>query len=84
MTLRDAVEVAAALYAAGRYEEAAAAYRRALGIAPRNPEILHNLGVALAATHRDDEAAASFAEAAALAPASPSSWLALGHLEFAR
>ena len=84
MTLHEAVDSAAAHYAAGRYEDAAAAYRRALAIAPRNPEILHNLGVALAAAQRTDEAAASFAEAAALAPGSPAPWLALGHLEFAR
>jgi protein O-GlcNAc transferase len=84
MTLHEEVDGAAALYAAGRYDDAVAGYRRALAIAPRNAEILHNLGVALAAAQRGDEAAASFAEAATLSPGSPAPWLALGHLEFGR
>jgi predicted O-linked N-acetylglucosamine transferase (SPINDLY family) len=84
MTLREEIDAASAHYAAGRIDAAVAAYRRARDLAPRNAEILHNLGVALAATSRLDEAAGAFTEAAALAPDSPAPWLALGHLEFGR
>ena len=84
MTLREELDAAAAHYAAGRFDAAVAAYRRARALAPRNAEILHNLGVALAASSHVDDAAGSFAEAATLAPDSPAPWLALGHLEFGR
>src|SRR5947207_1478842 len=83
-TLRAALDAAAQEYAAGRFDAAVAAYRRALQMAPRNADILHNLGVALTAAKQLDEAAASFTEAASHAPDSPAPWLALGHLEFGR
>ena len=83
-TLRAALDAAAQEYATGRFDAAVAAYRRALQMAPRNAEILHNLGVSLAAAKRPDEAAALFTEAASLAPDSPAPRLALGHLEFGR
>ena len=83
-TLRAALDAAAQEYATGRFDAAVVAYRRALQMAPRNAEILHNLGVSLAAAKRPDEAAALFTEAASLAPDSPAPWLALGHLEFGR
>ncbi len=82
--LRDEIDAAGALYANARFEEAAAAYRRALALAPGNAAVMHNLGVALAAAGRSDEAAAALAQAVALAPQALASWLALGHLEFGR
>jgi predicted O-linked N-acetylglucosamine transferase (SPINDLY family) len=75
---------AASHYAAGRYDEALAAYRIALEQAPGNAVILHNLGVALTAARRFDEAETSFRRAAAFAPAAAEPWLALGHLHFGR
>ena len=44
--LRDEIDAAGALYANARFEEAAAAYRRALTLAPGNAAVMHNLGVA--------------------------------------
>lgn len=82
--LQRAIDAAGAHYAGARFDEAAAAYRRALSLAPGNAALLHNLGVALAAGGRADEAAAALTEAVALAPQSQASWLALGHLEFGR
>jgi predicted O-linked N-acetylglucosamine transferase (SPINDLY family) len=82
--LQQAIDAAGAHYASARFDEAAAAYRRALALAPGNAALLHNLGVALAAGGRADEAAAAITEALALAPQSQASWLALGHLEFGR
>ncbi len=82
--LHDLVAVAAAHYAAGRFGEAAAAYRAALRLSPKNPGIVHNLGVALAAAGLADEAAATFRQASALQPFAVSPWLSLGHLEFGR
>lgn len=82
--LREALDAAGNDYAAGRFDAAVAAYRRALQVAPRNPDILHNLGVSLAAAKRLDEAAAALTEAAVLAPDAAATWLALGHLEFSR
>jgi protein O-GlcNAc transferase len=86
MTGSLAAQIAAAAghYAAGRYDEAAAAYRRALALAPSNAGLRHNLGVALAGAGRTDEAASVLAEAARLDPASAAAWLALGYLEFGR
>lgn len=83
-TLRDEVEAAGAYFAAGRIDDAIAAYRRALLQAPGNSAIHHNLAVALAGAGRLDEAAASLHAAATLAPDSSAPRLALGHLEFRR
>ena len=82
--LREEIDVASAHYAGARYDDAIAAYRRALALAPGNAALVHNLGVALAASGRIDEAGAALARAVALAPDSVASWLALGHLEFGR
>ena len=49
MTLREEIDAATAHYAAGRFGAAVAPTARARALAPRNAEILHNLGVALAA-----------------------------------
>ncbi len=82
--LGDEIAAAAGHYAAGRFGEAVAAYRRALGYAPRNAALVHNLGVALAATGDSNEAAACLKQAAAMDQASAAPWLSLGHLEFRR
>ncbi len=82
--LRDEIDAAGAHYAGARFDEAVAAYRRILALAPGNAAVVHNLGVALAAAGRIDEAAAALTEAAALAPQTLATWLALGHLEFGR
>ncbi len=83
-TLGDEIAAAAGHFAAGRFGEAAAAYRRALAISPSNAALQHNLGVALAADGRSDEAAACLRQAAAMDPTSAAPWLSLGHLEFRR
>ncbi len=82
--LREEIDAASAHYAGARYDDAIAAYRRALELAPGNAALVHNLGVALAASGRVDEAGAALATAVALAPEGVASWLALGHLEFGR
>jgi protein O-GlcNAc transferase len=78
------VAAAAAHFAARRFDDAAAAYRRALELQPRNAAIVHNLGVALAAAGRPDEGAERLREAASLDPTSAAPMLALGHLEYRR
>ncbi len=82
--LGDKIAAAAGHYAAGRFGEAVAAYRRAIALAPGNSALWHNLGVALAADGRGDEAAACLRRAAAMDPTSAAPWLSLGHLEFRR
>ena len=47
----------------GRLAEAENAYRAALAIAPADPGVTHNLGVALAAQGRQQEAIGYFEEA---------------------
>jgi predicted O-linked N-acetylglucosamine transferase (SPINDLY family) len=83
-SLDEQATAGAAHYAAGRFDDAQKAYRKALELAPGHAGILHNLGVALAATGELDEAAACFRRAQALQPASAAHSLALGHLEFGR
>jgi protein O-GlcNAc transferase len=82
--LEDEIAAAAGHYAAGRFGEAVAAYRRALALSPGNAALTHNLGVALAALGDADGAAAYLKQAAMLQPASAAPWLSLGHLEFRR
>ncbi len=60
-----------ALHELGRYEEAIAAYRSALEIAPQAGEVHNNRGNSLMALGRFTEAVASFSRAAELLPASP-------------
>jgi len=83
-TQEDDIASAAGHYAAGRFDEAVAAYRRALVHAPRNAALFHNLGVALAADGRFDDAADCLRQAAAIDPTSAAPWLSLGHVEFRR
>ena len=61
--------LALALHAAGRFEEAIAQHRNALMLAPRHPEILYNLGNAYLALDRIGEALASYDEVLAVNPA---------------
>ncbi len=82
--LGDEIAAAAGHYAAGRFGEAVAAYRRAFALSPGNAALAHNLGVALAALGHADEAAAYLKQAAMLQPASAAPRLSLGHLEFRR
>ena len=61
----------AALHELGRYEEAVASYRLALGITTGMGETHNNLGNSLMALGRFAEAAESFSRASRLLPASP-------------
>jgi Tfp pilus assembly protein PilF len=60
--------LALALHAAGRFEEAITHNRNALTLAPRHPEILYNLGNALLELNRIDEALANYDEVLAIDP----------------
>jgi Tfp pilus assembly protein PilF len=60
--------LALALHAAGRFEEAVAHNRNALMLAPRHPEILYNLGNAFLELNRIDESLASYEEVLAIDP----------------
>src|SRR5262245_58816588 len=59
---------AVAQHEAGRLDQAEAAYRRALLLAPDHPAIVHNLGVVAAAKGRHREAIAHFDAAIAAEP----------------
>src|SRR6476661_4952449 len=59
---------AVAHHEAGRLDEAEAAYRDALGLAPGHPAVTHNLGVIAAARGRHREALAHFDAAIAAEP----------------
>ena len=59
---------AVAHHEAGRLDQAEAAYRDALGLAPGHPAITHNLGVIAAANGRHREAIAQFDAAIAVEP----------------
>ena len=54
-----------ALFKAGRFREAAAAYSRAVERGDRSPRLVYNLGTALLAAGRNDEAAQALETAAA-------------------
>ncbi len=62
----------------GEWEQAAARYRRVLGVMPATAELHNNLGTALAALGRPGEAAASFRRAVALRPGDAEAHLNLG------
>jgi protein O-GlcNAc transferase len=66
--------------AEGRYGAAIAAYERALAIAPVDPNILNNLGLALQAAGQHDRAVASYRTALGADPAHRQSLGNLGHL----
>ena len=53
----------------GRYAEAIAAYEHALAIAPGDPNILNNLGLALSGDGQNERAVASYRAALAAEPA---------------
>jgi tetratricopeptide (TPR) repeat protein len=55
----------------GRLQEAEAAYRRALDLAPNHPDALHHLGLLLYRLNRFDEAITTISRAIEQAPASP-------------
>ncbi|MFO1056238.1 MAG: tetratricopeptide repeat protein [Dongiaceae bacterium] len=72
--LRDLLGLAAAHAAAGRLDEAAAAYRRILEVRPDNPAALHRLGL-VRYRRRDPEAAESLIRRAiAVRPDFPAAW----------
>jgi tetratricopeptide (TPR) repeat protein len=66
-----AMTLGRALDAAGRLDEAAAAYRRAVDGDPSSPVAANNLGSALERTGHLEEAAAAFRRAVRLDPSSP-------------
>src|SRR4029079_289053 len=59
-TFDQLVADAVAHHEAGRLDQAEAAYRDALGLAPGHPSVTHNLGVIAAARGRHREALAHF------------------------
>jgi tetratricopeptide (TPR) repeat protein len=63
---------------AGRFDEAAAGYRRASVLAPHDPRIHRNLGNALMRLGRPDEAAVAYQQAIQLAPDHPGTHFNLG------
>lgn len=67
-TFEEHVAAAVAHHRAGRLDDAEAAYRAALALAPARPSVLHNFGVLLAARGRHDEALAAFETAIAGEP----------------
>jgi tetratricopeptide (TPR) repeat protein len=74
-------DLGAALASAGRDEEAIAAYRKAIEIAPRQYDARMNLGAILSRMERNDEAIENFKIAVTLQPASvePHVYLALAY-----
>lgn len=66
-----ALDQARRLMQAGRLADAAQVCRKAIAIAPREPEAHHLLGIALIQAGQAAQAIATFRQAAALAPASP-------------
>jgi tetratricopeptide (TPR) repeat protein len=68
---RDSFNRGNALVGAGRREEAVAAYREAIRVAPGNPEAWHNLGCVLGELGRKDEAVAALEETLRLKPDHP-------------
>jgi tetratricopeptide (TPR) repeat protein len=86
--LRDAeglFYLGVALAALQRYEEALAAFNRAIALRPVDPGAWNNKGVALAALQRYEEALAAFNRAIELRPVDPEAWnnkgAALAHLQ---
>lgn len=53
----------------GQYDDAVAAFRRALDLAPADADTWHRLGVVLLLLQRDDEAIVAFRRALAVDPA---------------
>ena len=68
-----------ALMRTGRSQEALAAIRRALELAPKNAEAHNNLGLALMQTGRPEDAVASLRTAASLNPQYAEAHYNLGH-----
>lgn len=66
--LRAATAEAAALFAAGRFAEAAGEFQKALAEAPGSADLYYNLGTVLAADGRHPEAVAAFRAALGLRP----------------
>jgi protein O-GlcNAc transferase len=64
----------------GRYAEAIAAYEHALAIAPGDPNILNNLGLALSGDGQNERAVASYRAALAAEPAHRQALANVGHL----
>jgi protein O-GlcNAc transferase len=55
--------LASALFSLQRYQEAAAAYSKAIELSPDDPDLRTNLGTALQKSGRDADAKKAFAEA---------------------
>lgn len=69
MTIDQAVQLASQHHQAGRLDEAAAIYRRALSVAPKHPDALHLLGLLLHQQGRNEEAVELIRRAIAEQPA---------------
>jgi protein O-GlcNAc transferase len=74
---------AAAAARAGRVDQALEAYQSALGLAPTNAGLHHNVGVLLSRRGDLNGAEEHLLEAERLEPNSPASSLAVGHIYFA-
>jgi len=83
---RGAVELDAQLapgyahYRAGRFEEAAASFARALALAPQDPAVHHAFGAALGNLSRLDEAEICFRRVLAARPRAIDALVNLGHV----
>lgn len=77
-SLTELTNKAKALKSAGRFDEAIAAYRDIVRLAPGNGAVLHNLAAALGDADRNAEAAEVIEQALATGLDAPESWLVKG------
>ncbi|WP_320169166.1 tetratricopeptide repeat protein [Maridesulfovibrio sp.] len=77
---RRAFEQAVRHHSAGRYDEAVNLYSMALSIAPDNPVILTNLGVALRSQDKLKASEMCYRRSIAVNPDAPGSWSNLGNV----
>lgn len=81
-SLTELTDQAKALKTAGRFDEAIAAYREIVRLAPENGAVLHNLAAALGDDGRNAEAVETIEKAFATGLDAPESWLVLARALF--
>ena len=72
------INEALTLHQQGQLKQAEAHYRKALALAPDNPDILHRLGLLLLHAKRPADASVALARALAIDAAAPQTWLLQG------
>lgn len=82
-SLKELTQRANDLKAQGRLDEAVAAYRAIVDLAPQNPAVLHNLAGGLADAGRNGEALQWVRRAIAAGGNAPETWLLLARVEAA-